>query len=175
VTLDAFIAASETRGFEVCLNADNEPGFEKVVLYAKGGVPTHAARQLLNGNWTSKLGREIDVQHNTPEALVDEIAQLDYGRPITYFAAAAAGVKKPESTAPSRCKSRVDTSGNGVTSDYEMVRSRSRQNQSPKLKVRCKMGRSQISQPTGDSVCPDCARALGLWQKFQTDPPAASD
>lgn len=85
VTLDAFIAASETRGFEVCLNADNEPGFEKVVLYAKGGVPTHAARQLLNGNWTSKLGREIDVQHNTPEALVDEIAQLDYGRPITYL------------------------------------------------------------------------------------------
>ncbi len=85
VTLDVFIAASETRGFEVCLNADNEPGFEKVVLYAKSGVPTHAARQLLNGNWFSKLGREIDVQHNTPEALVDEIAQLDYGRPITYL------------------------------------------------------------------------------------------
>ncbi len=27
------------------------------------GVPEHAARQLANGRWTSKLGRAEDIEH----------------------------------------------------------------------------------------------------------------
>ena len=40
-----------------------EPGFEKVALYALGGVPKHAARQLSSGRWSSKLGDLEDVEH----------------------------------------------------------------------------------------------------------------
>jgi hypothetical protein len=30
---------------------------------------THAARQLSNGCWTSKLGKLNDIQHGTPESI----------------------------------------------------------------------------------------------------------
>jgi hypothetical protein len=48
---------------------DLENGYEKVAIYTLNGVPTHAARQLPNGNWTSKLGSEIDIEHNSLDCL----------------------------------------------------------------------------------------------------------
>src|SRR5262245_58879428 len=69
-TLAAFIKAFETRGYTVCKDGKLEKGFEKVALYAKktkdGSVPTHAARQLPDGKWTSKLGKYEDVEHRGP-------------------------------------------------------------------------------------------------------------
>ena len=60
-----FIEAFRTLGFEPCSNADLEPEFEKVAVYADDdGSPTHAARQLSTGAWTSKLGREGDIEHH---------------------------------------------------------------------------------------------------------------
>jgi hypothetical protein len=41
-----------------------EPGLEKIAIFAKGGRPTHAARQLGSGRWTSKLGRAEDIEHD---------------------------------------------------------------------------------------------------------------
>ena len=32
-------------------------------IYARSGIPTHASRQLSNGNWTSKLGQSEDIEH----------------------------------------------------------------------------------------------------------------
>ena len=50
----------------VCKNEKFENGFEKVALYVdKDGAPTHAARQLPNGKWTSKLGNGEDIEHET--------------------------------------------------------------------------------------------------------------
>jgi hypothetical protein len=41
-----------------------EPGFEKVALIVDArGVPTHAARQLPTGRWTSNLGAWEDIEH----------------------------------------------------------------------------------------------------------------
>jgi hypothetical protein len=38
-------------------------GYERIALYASAdGVPTHAARQLRDGRWTSKLGRCEDIE-----------------------------------------------------------------------------------------------------------------
>jgi hypothetical protein len=43
------------------------PGLEKVALYADAnGCPTHVARQLPNGRWTSKLGELEDIEHDLP-------------------------------------------------------------------------------------------------------------
>ncbi|HTV41569.1 MAG TPA: hypothetical protein VMF08_13385 [Candidatus Sulfotelmatobacter sp.] len=63
-TLEAFIAAYATLGYEACDNGNYESGFEKIVIFTKpAGTPTHAARQLPGGNWTSKLGDEEDIEH----------------------------------------------------------------------------------------------------------------
>ena len=62
-TVDAFVRAYRTLGFEVCQDAALEHGFEKVAIYALDGRPTHAARQLPGGRWSSKLGAQEDIEH----------------------------------------------------------------------------------------------------------------
>ncbi len=63
VQLDSFVAAYSSLGYAPCDTGNHEHGVEKIALYALNGIPTHAARQLANGYWTSKLGRNIDIQH----------------------------------------------------------------------------------------------------------------
>ena len=75
-TVENFVHAFETLGFEVCCNGSIEEGIEKVVLYTKDIEPTHMARQLPDGSWTSKLGLNMDINHTTPEALEGP----EYGR-----------------------------------------------------------------------------------------------
>jgi hypothetical protein len=58
-----------------------EAGFEKIAIYVDGdGVPTHAARQLSDGAWTSKLGEWEDIRHLTLEAMEDDGLGLGYGK-----------------------------------------------------------------------------------------------
>ena len=55
--IDSFILLFAKIGYEICDNAETETGFEKVAIYTDiTGRPTHAARQLQSGFWTSKLG-----------------------------------------------------------------------------------------------------------------------
>ena len=69
LTLEAFIFAYQTLGYFTCNNSELEEGFQKIAIYAKqdsvddAGQPTHVARQLLNGKWTSKIGRLEDIEH----------------------------------------------------------------------------------------------------------------
>jgi hypothetical protein len=67
-TIDAFVEAYRTRGFEICVGGVLESGVEKIALYgiknASGQTaPTHAALQLPSGAWTSKLGPLEDIEH----------------------------------------------------------------------------------------------------------------
>lgn len=63
-TVAAFIAAFATLGYGPCAGEVVEPGWERIALYATAdSVPTHAARQLIDGRWTSKLGRWQDIEH----------------------------------------------------------------------------------------------------------------
>jgi hypothetical protein len=65
VTLDAFRDALATRGFAPCHGEAPEAGFEKAALFADSrGTPTHVARQLPVGGWTSKLGFGEDIEHD---------------------------------------------------------------------------------------------------------------
>jgi hypothetical protein len=64
VRLDNFIAAFATLGYERCDSGELEDDFEKVVIYLNStGAPTHMARQLKDGKWTSKLGPYKDISH----------------------------------------------------------------------------------------------------------------
>lgn len=73
-----FIDAFKLKGYQLCHDGDFEEGFRKVAFYVTPDTTecTHAARQLTNGKWTSKLGRSNDIQHGTPEA----IENYDYGK-----------------------------------------------------------------------------------------------
>jgi hypothetical protein len=72
-TLEAFLAAYGTLGYSRCDGDELEPGFIKVAIYiGANGKPTHAARQLPTGRWTSKLGRLEDVDHDS----LEEVARL---------------------------------------------------------------------------------------------------
>lgn len=64
-TLNAFIIAFNGIHYVPCESGDFEKGFEKIAIYSdKMKTPTHAARQLDNGSWTSKLGRCNDISHD---------------------------------------------------------------------------------------------------------------
>jgi hypothetical protein len=85
-SIEAFIDAFRTLGYLPCEDGEFEPGFEKVALYALDGLPTHAARQLADGRWSSKLGRSVDIAH-TPDALDGPI----YGAISLYLRRQASG------------------------------------------------------------------------------------
>ncbi|MCL1991332.1 MAG: hypothetical protein FWG66_00070 [Spirochaetes bacterium] len=68
-TVKAFMELFASIRYENCDSHLFEPGYEKIAIYALDGVPTHAARQLNNGKWTSKLGSDIDIEHDTVECL----------------------------------------------------------------------------------------------------------
>jgi hypothetical protein len=67
--MDSFIEAFASLGYEVCNGLHLEHEFEKVVLYALSGKPTHMARQLNDGKWASKLGKSYDIEHITPSTV----------------------------------------------------------------------------------------------------------
>ncbi|MEP7374368.1 MAG: hypothetical protein ABI675_13325 [Chitinophagaceae bacterium] len=79
-TVDAYINLYEFLGYERCQNGDHEEGYIKVAVFANGLLPTHAARQLENGNWTSKLGKHIDVEHS-----IFGIEDGMYGQVVQYL------------------------------------------------------------------------------------------
>ena len=68
-TIAGFQAMFQQLGYRECATDELEPGFEKVAIFAKDDFPTHAARQLPNGNWTSKLGAWQDIEHQSLNAL----------------------------------------------------------------------------------------------------------
>jgi hypothetical protein len=79
-TLAVFVDLYLQLGFQTCDDSELEPRYEKVAIYASSdGVPTHAAKLLENGLWSSKLGELEDIEHRL-EDLVGEV----YGDDICF-------------------------------------------------------------------------------------------
>jgi hypothetical protein len=86
----ALVSAFEQLNFVICQNGDREDDHVKVAIYAdRVGKWTHAARQLPDGRWTSKIGELEDIIHKTPFALTGS----DYGNVVHYM-------KRPVATPP---------------------------------------------------------------------------
>jgi hypothetical protein len=79
-TIEAFVDAFRALGYLPCEDGELEPGHEKVALYANQGSPTHAARQLPDGRWSSKLGRSVDIAHT-----IDALDGPLYGTIVLYL------------------------------------------------------------------------------------------
>ena len=81
--VELFVKAFREKGYEKCNDASFEKGYRKIALYITPGTTecTHAARQLSNGYWTSKLGSSYDIQHSTPLEIEGKV----YGRVYCYM------------------------------------------------------------------------------------------
>ncbi|WP_145117994.1 DUF7689 domain-containing protein [Rosistilla oblonga] len=75
------VAAFKALGYEECDDGTLDDGFEKLAIYGSGLMYTHAARQLPDGRWTSKLGQLEDITHWTTEA----IEGGDYGEVVQFM------------------------------------------------------------------------------------------
>jgi hypothetical protein len=65
VTVDAFVAAFATLGYARCDGGELEAGLEKVAIYLdRDDKPSHVARQMEDGAWSSKLGPEEHITHD---------------------------------------------------------------------------------------------------------------
>lgn len=72
-TLAATRAVFADLGYAQCEHDRAEAGYEKVAFFANSaGVPTHAARQLASGRWTSKLGQLERIEHELRDVEGDE-------------------------------------------------------------------------------------------------------
>ncbi|MGN6146965.1 MAG: DUF7689 domain-containing protein [Rhizomicrobium sp.] len=78
--MEAFEAWFAADGWEETQNQSVEEGFKKIALYALNGIPTHAARLLADGRWTSKLGIDIDLAH-----ALDDLTGPAYGVVIRFY------------------------------------------------------------------------------------------
>ena len=81
-SVEACIQAFASIGYVPCDTAHLEPGYEKVALYAdEFGDPTHAARQLESGRWTSKMGDLEDIEHASARSVEGPL----YGRAVAFL------------------------------------------------------------------------------------------
>jgi hypothetical protein len=81
LTPQAFEAAYGLVGYQRCADGALEPGFQKIAIFVStDSRPTHAARQLPTGEWTSKLGSLEDITH----VALDGVAGEEYGT-VAFF------------------------------------------------------------------------------------------
>jgi hypothetical protein len=75
-SIAAFVEAFRDAGFVPCDDSHLEEGCEKIAICsAPDNIPTHVARQLQSGLWTSKLGQLQDIQHR-----LEDLIGTVYGR-----------------------------------------------------------------------------------------------
>ena len=84
-TVGSFEEAFRTLGYRECRDGYLEDGVEKIALFAKCEdrmlKPTHAARQMPDGSWTSKLGTLEDIRHEN----LDDVSGPRYGVPVKFM------------------------------------------------------------------------------------------
>ena len=78
--MNGWIEAFAQLGYRQCADGTLETGYEKVVIYGTERDPSHMARQLPSGLWTSKLGASEDIEHQ-----VEGLEGSSYGNVLVYL------------------------------------------------------------------------------------------
>jgi hypothetical protein len=85
MAFDALVALFSGLNYTLCPDGSLDEKLQKVALFGKAGAFgiewTHAALQLPNGRWTSKIGDCEDIAHEALEA----INCPDYGTPLAFM------------------------------------------------------------------------------------------
>ena len=72
-------------GYEQCDDSRAQAGYQKVALYEVQGEMKHAAAQMPNSRWRSKMGQGPVIEHRSPESL----SGGPYGEATVYMRKAA--------------------------------------------------------------------------------------
>ena len=73
-TVEGWIEVFKILNYRETERRDLEPEFEKIAIYVTAeGFPEHVARQKADGVWTSKMGKGIDLDHPTLEAIESDV------------------------------------------------------------------------------------------------------
>ena len=67
--IESLIEAFTGLGYQQCDGSNVEGGYQKVALYEGQGEMKHAAAQMPNGAWRSKMGQGPVIEHRSPESL----------------------------------------------------------------------------------------------------------
>ncbi|MGH8141477.1 MAG: DUF7689 domain-containing protein [Steroidobacteraceae bacterium] len=97
---ETLVKVFESLGYELCENASHEEGFHKVALYSKDGKWTHAAKQLPDKGWSSKLGDGEDIRHDSLTA----VAGKHYGDVYRFMRRALPAASPAKSKAAKQAK-----------------------------------------------------------------------
>ena len=81
-TLPVFQMAFESIGFQLCADDGFVQDREKIAIFHLNNQPTHAAKLIGEGLWSSKLGKWFDISHS--KTCLDHNAPQSYGT-IAYF------------------------------------------------------------------------------------------
>ena len=79
--IDSLKEAFAGLGYEQCDHSDTEVGYQRVALFEVNGEMKHAAVQMPNGRWRSKMGQGPVIEHRSPESLSYGI----YGGPTAFM------------------------------------------------------------------------------------------
>jgi hypothetical protein len=64
-SLNEFVEGFESLGYKICENGELEENYTKIVIYIdENDMPSHMAKQLENGKWSSKCGTLEDIEHD---------------------------------------------------------------------------------------------------------------
>ena len=80
-SIESLVEVFAGLGFRQCQDSSLESGYEKVALYEERGMWMHAALQIPNGHWRSKMGGGPIIEHLSPESLSDGM----YGSASVYM------------------------------------------------------------------------------------------
>lgn len=84
--VETFVLLFEGLGYVRCNDGDFVSGYEKVAIYAThAGLVKHAARQLPNGAWASKLGSGRDIEHDEVDGVSGGVGVAEYGEPSAFL------------------------------------------------------------------------------------------
>lgn len=76
-TLEGWKCVFALHGYKECESESFDTDFEKIAIYTfDSGDPSHVARQMGSGKWSSKLGVSFDIEHDTLDSLKGE----EYGK-----------------------------------------------------------------------------------------------
>lgn len=85
-SLDEFIEAFNFLGFACCNDGNLEKGFRKIAIFLdEDGMPNHMAKQLPDGNWSSKCGDLEDIEHALQSLQGKPSAKEGYGDIIKFM------------------------------------------------------------------------------------------
>jgi hypothetical protein len=77
-SLEAYRAVYMSLGYDTISREDFEPGFQKIAILAKAGRPTHASKQLESVHWSSKLGKNVDIEHTFQGLIGDFYGTVEF-------------------------------------------------------------------------------------------------